>query len=58
MTINGSSSKQIVIYSGHDFTIVGLFVLLDVWNVTELPLGSYCTWEVHQINGTYGFKVS
>lgn len=56
--INGTSDKQIVIHSGHDVTILNLFVILDIANFPKSPVGSYCTWEVHQINGIYGFKVS
>lgn len=45
------------IYAAHDITICIFFTLLDVWERTIPPVGSYAMFELHNINGTYGFKV-
>lgn len=58
--INGpldAQGKKIYIYSGHDITLSTFFSILDIWNRTTPAVASYILIEVHNINGTHGFKV-
>lgn len=61
MKINGTlipANRKMFIYGGHDFNIEILLLLLDNMDrVSMPPFGSYLIFELHKINGTYGFKV-
>lgn len=62
MKMNGTlipPNRKMFIYGGHDLNIEILLILLDnPYRLEMPPLGSYLIFEVHNINGTYGFKVS
>lgn len=49
--------RKMFIYAAHDLTLAGIFSALDIFDKTIVPVGSYWLLEVHNINGTYGFKV-
>lgn len=52
------ANKKMYIYSGHDITLLTLFTIFDILiNEIRPTVGSYCLLEVHNINGTHGFKV-
>lgn len=55
---NSTAPKKMFIYAGHDVTIFSILHMLDITVTTEVVYGSYVLLEVHNINGTYGFKVS
>lgn len=46
------------IYGGHDFNILILLDLVENWDSAVPPAGSSLVFEVHNVTGTYGFKVS
>lgn len=53
-----SINKQMYIYSAHDINMCVFFSVMDLWDKETLPpYGAYIIFEVHNINGTYGFKV-
>lgn len=52
-------NKQLIIYSGHDLTIVGMLAAMKMLSTKTIPkYGSHLIIELHQVNESYGLKVS
>lgn len=58
--INGTldpGNRKMFIYGGHDFNIEILLVILESYDNIVPSVGSSLIFELHNVNGTYGFKV-
>ncbi|XP_065169376.1 venom acid phosphatase Acph-1-like [Atheta coriaria] len=49
--------RKMFLYAGHDLNVYYLLQALNVWEGEEMLYGAYIIIEVHNIRGTYGFKV-
>lgn len=56
---HSKSHKKLFLYSGHDFTVLGLLNVLKLFNTSDpLPtFGETLILELHNHHGSYGFKV-
>ncbi|XP_074051912.1 prostatic acid phosphatase [Macrotis lagotis] len=54
---NGSSKKKLIIYSGHDTTIGGLQIALDVFNGKLPPYAACHIMELYLENGQYNIEM-
>lgn len=58
VTNTDTDNKKIYLYSAHENNLAVQLLLLDVFYPHVPPFGSYIIYELHKINGIYGFKVS
>ncbi|KAF7266416.1 venom acid phosphatase Acph-1-like [Rhynchophorus ferrugineus] len=59
--VDGSISpetRKMFIYSGHEMNVAAMLLSLGVKKLTDIPAyGSYVLFELHEIDGVYGFKI-
>ncbi|XP_065170094.1 venom acid phosphatase Acph-1-like [Atheta coriaria] len=48
---------KMVLYSGHDYTLLFLRHSLKIANVDSANFGAHLIFELHKIHGHYGFKI-
>lgn len=57
--INGTVTKKLFAYSAHDTNVGPTLLALGGYTMTNTPpYGSAVIFEVHEIDGVWGFKVS
>lgn len=57
--INGTVTKKLFAYSAHDTNVGPVLLTLGGYTMTDTPpYGSAVIFEVHEIHGVWGFKVS
>lgn len=52
------AERKIFLYSAHDYTVGVLLRALDVFYPHVPPYGSTIFFEIHNIDGKYGLKVT
>lgn len=60
MKINGTLPKErkMFIYSGHEYNIAHTLRALNTFEPHVPPYGAHILFELHKIDGQYGFKVN
>lgn len=56
--VENGSNKQLHLYSAHDFTVGMILKILNIFDGRHPDYCANVAFELHKIDGVYGFKVS
>lgn len=58
-TDTNDNKAKMHLLSGHELNVAFMLILLNVFNEPHIPpYGAQIIFELHEIDGTYGYKVS